>query len=147
MGTILRPIRILVRICGWRKDRLVDPIKIGCTGSPTLRPRTCGRPVVSQSLRAPNQYRVPNLRRSWPWNNTRLISLKNTRNYRRIMNNSVKWSWTWHHKVVIHVRPLFGRMVLGTTSLLLLLLLLLQLRHCSSLIFFWKHIQFVMNFI
>jgi hypothetical protein len=32
----------------------VDPIKIGCTGSPTLRLRTFGRPVVSQPLGAPN---------------------------------------------------------------------------------------------
>jgi hypothetical protein len=39
--------------------------------------------------------------------------------------------------------PLFGRrLVPETTSLLLLLL---QLRHCSSLIFFLKHIKFVMN--
>jgi hypothetical protein len=42
--------------------------------------------------------------------------------------------------VVIHVRPLFGCMVPGTASLLLL-------RHCANLIFFWKHIQFVMNII
>ena len=35
--------------------------------------------------------------------------------------------------------PLFGRI---TTSLLLL-----QLRHCANLIFFLKHIQFVMNII
>jgi hypothetical protein len=34
----------------------VDPIKIGFTGSPTLRPTTCGRPVVFQPLGAPNQY-------------------------------------------------------------------------------------------
>ena len=34
----------------------MDPIKIGCAGSPTLRPRTCGRPVVSQPLVASNQY-------------------------------------------------------------------------------------------
>ena len=47
MGTILQPIRISIRICGWRLDRPVDPIKIGCTSSPTLRPRTCGRPIVS----------------------------------------------------------------------------------------------------
>jgi len=38
------------------------------------------------------------------------------------------------------VRPLFGRMVPGTTSLL-------QLHHGANLIFFWKHIQFVMNII
>jgi hypothetical protein len=44
--------------------------------------------------------------------------------------------------VVIHVRPFFGRI---TTSLLLLLLL--QLRHCANLIFFLKHIQFIMNII
>jgi hypothetical protein len=160
MRTILQPIRI----CGWRWDRPMDPIKIGCTGSPTLRPRTCGRLVVSQPLGAPNQYRTPNLRSLWPCSNTRLISLKNTSNYRwimsktrltrlisprntsnsrRIINNFAKCSWTWHHRVVIHVRPLFGRMVPRTTSLLLLL----QLRHYANLIFFWKHIQFVMNII
>jgi len=62
--TILWPIQNSIRICGWRLDHLVDPIKIGFTGSPTLRPRTCGRPVVFQPLGAPNQYRAPNLRRS-----------------------------------------------------------------------------------
>jgi len=36
--------------------------------------------------------------------------------------------------------PFFGRI---TTSLLLLL----QLCHCANLIYFWKHIQFVMNII
>jgi len=131
MGTILRPIRI----CGWRLDRLVDPIKIGCTGSPTLRSRTCGRPVMSQPLGAPNQYRAPNLRSSWPWSNTRLSSLKNTTTYRRgihnspqIMNSFAKWSWIWHHRVVTHMRLLlFGRI---TTSLLLLLL---QLHHYVNL--------------
>jgi len=59
----------------------VDSIKIRCTSSPTLRPITCRWPVVSQPLGAPNQYRAPNLRRLWPWNNTRLISPKNTSNY------------------------------------------------------------------
>jgi hypothetical protein len=44
---------------------------------------------------------------------------------------------------MIHVCPLFGCMVLGTTSLLLLL----QLHHCSCLIYFWKHIKFIMNII
>ena len=131
--------------------------------SPTLRPRTCGQPVVSQLLGAHNQYRAPNLRSLWPCSNTRLISPKNTSNYQRIMNktrltwlisprntskswrimnNFAKWSWICNHRVVIHMRPLFGRMVPGITNLLLL-----QLRHCSSLIFFWKHIQFVMNII
>jgi hypothetical protein len=127
MGTILRPIRISIRISGWRLDHPVDPIKIGCTGSPTLRPRTCGRLVLSQPLGAPNQYRAPNLRSSWPCSNTRLSSPKNTTTYRRgihnsrrIMNSFAKWSWTWHHRVVIHVRLLlFGRI---TTSLLLLFL-------------------------
>jgi hypothetical protein len=41
-------------------------------------------------------------------------------------------------------QPLVGRTVPGTTSLLLLLLLL-QLRRCSSLILFLKHIKFIMN--
>jgi hypothetical protein len=55
--------------------------------------------------------------------------------------HSVKWSWTWDHIWVIHVRPRFGRIVSGTTSLFLFL----QLRHYYSLIFFWKYIKFVMN--
>ena len=50
MGTILLPIRILIQICGWRSDRLVDPIKIKSMASPTLRPKTCCWPVVSQPL-------------------------------------------------------------------------------------------------
>jgi len=129
----------------------MDPIKIGCTGSPTLWPRTCGRSVVCQLLGAPNQYRAPNLRSSWPCSNTLLISPKNTSNYwrimnntrlilprntsnsRRIMNNFAKWSWTWHHRVVIHVRPIFGCRVPGTTSIVLLFL---QLCHCADLNFF-----------
>jgi hypothetical protein len=57
--------RISIRICGWRQDRLVDQKQIGCMDSPTLRSRTCGRPVVSQPLGALNQYRAPSsLRRS-----------------------------------------------------------------------------------
>jgi len=153
MGTILWLIRNSIRICGWRLDRLVDPIKIRFTGSPTLRLRTCGRPIVFQPLGAPNQYRAPNLRSSWPCSNTRLSSPKNTTTYQRRMHNSKrnkkrrmhngmhngmhnkKWimtsfanlSWTWHHRVVIHVRLLFfGRI---TTSLLLLL----QLHHYVNL--------------
>jgi len=140
IGTILWPIWNSIRICGWRLDRLVDPIKIRFTGFPTLRPRTYGRPVVFQPLGAPNQYRAPNLRSSWPCSNTRLSSPKNTTTYQRSMHNSkrsmhnkkrsmhnkrwimnsfAKWSWTWHHRVVIHVRLiLFGRI---TISLLLLL--------------------------
>jgi hypothetical protein len=43
------------------------------------------------------------------------------------MNNFVKWSWTWHHKVVIHVRLLLFDCI--TTSLLLLL----QLHHYVNL--------------
>jgi len=50
--------------------------------------RTCGRPVVSQLLGAPNQYRAPNLRSSWPCSNTRLSSPKNTSTYRQLMNNT-----------------------------------------------------------
>jgi len=141
MGTILWPIWNSIWICGWRLDRLVDSIKIGFTGSPTLRLRTCVQPVVFQPLGAPNYYRAPNLRSSWPCSNTRLSSLKNTTTYQRsmhnkkrsmhnkkqimhnkkwMMNNFAKWSWTWHHRVVIHVRLLlFSRI---TTSLLLLLL-------------------------
>jgi len=95
MRTILWHIRNLIRICGWRLDRLMDPIKIGFTGSPTLRPRTCGRPVVFQPLRAPNQYQAPNLRSSWPCSNTRLSSPKNTTTYERRMHNS---KWRMHNK-------------------------------------------------
>jgi len=138
-GTILRLIQNLIRICGWRLDHPVDPIKIGFTGSPTLQLRTCGWLVVFQPLGAPNQNRAPNLRSLWPCSNTRLSSPKNTTTYRRSMHNSkrimnsfTKWSWTWHHRVVIHVRLLlFGRI---TTSLVpLLLLLLLQLHHYINL--------------
>jgi hypothetical protein len=46
-GMIFRPTQISIQICGWRQDRLVDLIEIRCTVSPTLRPRTCGRLVVS----------------------------------------------------------------------------------------------------
>jgi len=145
MGTILWPIRNSIRICGWRLDRLVDPIKIGFTGSPILRPRTCGQLVVFQPLGTPNQYRAPNLRISWPCSNTRLSSPKNTTTYKRSMQNK---RWRMHngmhnskrsmhncmhnkkrsmHRVVIHVRLLlFGRI---TTSLLLLL----QLHHYVNL--------------
>ena len=133
MGTILRPIWISIRICGWRLDRSMDPIKIRCTGSPTLRPRTCERPVVSQPLGDPNQYRALNLRSSWPCINTRLNSPKNTttyqrgiHNFQRIMNSFAKWSLTWHHIMVIHVRLLFFGSI--TTSLLLL-----QLHHYVNL--------------
>jgi hypothetical protein len=38
--------------------------------------------------------------------------------------------------------PLFGHIVPGTTNLLLLLI---QLRYCSSSIFFWKHLKIVIN--
>jgi len=144
MGTILWPFWNSIRICGWRLDRLVDPIKIGFTGSPTLRLRTCGQPVMFQPLEAPNQYWAPNLKSLWPCSNTRLSSPKNTTTYQRSMHNSKRsmhnimhnkkrsmtsfanLSWTWHHRVVIHVRLLlFGRI---TTSLLLL-----QLHHYVNL--------------
>jgi len=135
IGTILQSIRISIRIYGWRWGCLVDPIKIGSTGFPTLRPKTCGRPVVSQPLGALHQYRPPSLRISWPWKN-------NMNNSQRILISFVKWSWRLDQRwVMIHVQLLFGRTVLGTTSLLLLL----QLRRYSSLILFFKHIKFVMN--
>jgi len=130
---IFWPIWNSIRICGWRLDRQVDPIKIGFTGSPTLWPTTCSRPVVFQPLGAPN------LRSLWPCSNTQLSSPKNTTTYQRSTRNSkrlmqnkerslhnkkqlmyslAKWSWTWQH-IVEHVRLiLFGRI---TTSLLLLL--------------------------
>jgi hypothetical protein len=83
MGTIRRPIQISIQIYGWRWDRLVDPIKIGSTGSPTLQLKTCVRLVVSQPLEALHQYRTPSLRSSLCWNN-------NINNSRRIMMSSVK---------------------------------------------------------
>jgi hypothetical protein len=92
MGTILRPTRISIQIYGWRQDHLMDPIEIGCTDSPTLHLRTCGRPVVSQLLGASNCYRASSLKSLWPYNNTRLISSKNMSNSQQIMNNSAKWS-------------------------------------------------------
>ena len=88
METIFWPIRNSIRICGWRLDRQVDPIKIGSTGSPTLQPTTRGQPVVFQPLGAPNQYRAPNLRSSWPCSNTRISSPTNTTTYQRSTHNS-----------------------------------------------------------
>jgi len=152
-GTIFWPIWNSIRICGWRLDQQVDPIKIGFTGSPTLQPTTCSRPVVFQPLGAPNQ------RSSWPCSNTRLSSSINMTTYRRrthnskrlmhnkerslskskhlkhnkkrsmnnkkrLMNSFAKWSWTCQH-IVEHVRLiLFGRI---TTNLLLQDLLLLYI--------------------
>jgi hypothetical protein len=73
----------------WMEARLSGgPIEIGCTDSPTLRPRTCERPIVSQPLGALNRYRAPRLRNSWLCNNTWLISPKDMSNSRQIMNNS-----------------------------------------------------------
>jgi hypothetical protein len=131
-GTILRLTWVSFRICRWRQDRLVDPIEIECKDSPTLRQRTYGLPIVSQPLGALNCYRAPNLRSSWSCNNTWLISLKNMSDSRWIMNNSAEWSWTWDHRWLVRVHPIFGRMVPWMTSLLILLL---QCHHCSSLIF------------
>jgi len=88
IGTILWPIRNSIRICGWRLDRLVDPIRIGFTGSPTQRPRICRQPVVFQPLGAPNQYWTPNLRSSWPCSNTWLGSQKHMTPYQQCMHNS-----------------------------------------------------------
>ena len=68
----------------------MDPIKIGFMGFPTLWPRTCGRPLVFQPLGAPNQYRAPNLRSSWPCSNTRLSSPKNTTTSKRSMHTSTR---------------------------------------------------------
>jgi len=87
-GMIFWPIRNSIQICGWRLDRQVDPIKIGFTGSPTLQPTTCERPVVFQLLGAPNQYRAPNLRISWPFSNARLSSPKDTTTYQRSTHSS-----------------------------------------------------------
>ena len=91
-GMILRPTRISIRICGLRQDHLVDSIEIGCMDSPTLQPRTCGRPVVSKPLGAHNQYQALNFRSSRPYKNIRPISLKNMNDSLRIMKNSTEWS-------------------------------------------------------
>ena len=138
-GMILRPTRISIRICRWMQDCSMDPIEIGCTNSPTPRPRTCEWPVMSQPLVAPNRYQAPNLRSLWPYNNTQFISPKHMNDSRWIMNNSTKCSWTWDHIWLVRVRPLFDRMVPGSTNLLLL-----QRRHCSSLIFICTN-KIVMN--
>jgi hypothetical protein len=139
-GMILRPTRISIRIYRWMQDCSMDPIEIGCTNSPTPRPRTCEWPVMSQPLVAPNRYQAPNLRSLWPYNNTQFISPKHMNDSRWIMNNSTKCSWTWDHIWLVRVRPLFDRMVPGSTNLLLLL----QRRHCSSLIFICTN-KIVMN--
>jgi hypothetical protein len=93
---------------------------------------------VFQPLGAPNQYRAPNLRSSWPCsspkntttyhrsthNSKRLMHNKerSLHNKKRLMNSFAKWSSTWQHRVE-HVRLiLFGRI---TTTLLLQDLLLL----------------------
>jgi hypothetical protein len=80
---IFWPIQNSIRICGRRLDRQVDPIKIRFTGSPTLRPTTCGRPIVFQfqPLGAPNLS-------SWPCSNARLSSPKDTTTYQRSTHNS-----------------------------------------------------------
>jgi hypothetical protein len=49
------------------------------------------------------------------------------------------------HQIIMNMTSQSDFMVSGKTSLLLLLLL--QPRHSANLIFFWKHIQFVMNII
>ena len=68
--------QILIRIYGWRHDRLVDSIEIGCIDSPTLRSRTCGWPIVSQTLGACNWYRAPSLRSLRPYKNIWPILIK-----------------------------------------------------------------------
>ena len=68
------------------------PDKNRVSGSPTLWSRTCGQPVVSQPLGAPNQYRAPNLS-LWPCSNTRLSSPKNTTPISRVYTTQSE-SWT-----------------------------------------------------
>jgi len=82
-GTIFWPIRNSIRICGWRLDRQVDPIKIEFTGSPT--PRSSARSV---STVGSSQSISPNPRSWWPCSNTRLSSPKNTTTYQRSTHNS-----------------------------------------------------------
>jgi len=66
------------------------PYKNRVYGLSNITARTCGRPLVSQPLRAPNQYRAPNLRSSWPCSNTRFSSPKNMTTYRLGIHNS-RW--------------------------------------------------------
>jgi hypothetical protein len=106
-GTILQPTRILIWIYGWRQDRLMDSIEIGCTNSPTLLLRTCGRPIISQPLGTHNWYRASSFRSSQPCNNIRPISPKNMNDSRWILKNFDAWSETWDHRWVICVCPLF----------------------------------------
>jgi hypothetical protein len=147
----------------WLRERYRDDPSTHSDFNPDLwmEARSSGRPeknwvyelfnTTAENLRvihsvstngSSNRYQGPSLRSLWPCNNTRLISLKNMSDSRLIMNNSAKWSWTWDHRWVVRVRPFFGRMVLGTTSLLLLILL--QHLHCSSLILIWTN-KIVMN--
>jgi hypothetical protein len=72
----------------------MDPIKIRCMNSQTLRPSTHEWTVMSQLLGARNRYRAPSLKTLWPYNNIQLISPKNMSDCWRIMNNFIKWSWT-----------------------------------------------------
>jgi hypothetical protein len=98
MWTIIWPTQISDWICSWRQHRPVELIKIECTGSLTLRPRTCGRPIVFQPLGARNQSWALNFRSLRPcyikeYKNIRLISMKNINDSLWIMKNSTEWSW------------------------------------------------------
>jgi hypothetical protein len=69
-----------------------------------------------------NSKRSMHKKRHWMHNgmhNSKQSTHNSMHNKKRSMTSFVNLSWTWHHRVVIHVRLLFfGRI---TTSLLLLL--------------------------
>ena len=153
-GTIFWPIRNSIRICGWRLDRQVDPIKIEFTGSPILRSSAHSVSTVgsSQSISSSQskefvalQQHTAQLIKKYDYLSAKYAQLKASHAQQRAESEQlkasqaqqrvkseqqktaysfVKWSWTWQHRVE-HVRLiLFGRI---TTSLLLQDLLLLQL--------------------
>jgi len=84
----------------------VDPIKIRFTGSPTLQPTTCGRPVVFQPLGAPN------LRSSWPCSNTRLkaeyAQLKASQAQQRAESEQQKAAYEQLRKMVMNMATQSG---------------------------------------
>jgi len=140
-GTIFWPIRNSIRICGWRLDRQVDPIKIEFTGSPILRSSAHSVSTVGSSQSkefVALQQHTAQLIKKYDYLSAEYAQLKASHTQQRAESEQlkasqaqqrvkseqqktaysfVKWSWTWQHRVE-HVRLiLFGRI---TTSLLLL---------------------------
>jgi hypothetical protein len=56
MVTIFWPIWISIRICGWRQDCPMDPIKIRCMICLTLQFSSYGWPIIFQQLDARNRF-------------------------------------------------------------------------------------------